>query len=85
LLKNGISSAWKIEYTGNMDLAIEFNPAAFKHSVSEADIRMAADFSPMILPNTTVFLMKTMKTPGISIFSSVSTGMPISLKSCTTS
>ncbi|GHV46424.1 hypothetical protein AGMMS49546_34390 [Spirochaetia bacterium] len=26
-----------------MDLAIEFNPAAFKHSVSEADIRLVFD------------------------------------------
>jgi uncharacterized DUF497 family protein len=26
-----------------MDLAIMFNPAAFKHGVSEADIRMAFD------------------------------------------
>ena len=26
-----------------MDVAIEFNPAAFKHGVSEADIRMAFD------------------------------------------
>jgi uncharacterized DUF497 family protein len=30
-------------YTGNMDVVIEFNPAAFKHGVSEADIRMAFD------------------------------------------
>jgi uncharacterized DUF497 family protein len=26
-----------------MDVAIEFNPAAFKHGVSEADIKMAFD------------------------------------------
>jgi len=26
-----------------MDIAIEFNPAAFKHGVSEADIRLAFD------------------------------------------
>jgi uncharacterized DUF497 family protein len=26
-----------------MDVAIEFNPTAFKHGVSEADIRMAFD------------------------------------------
>jgi uncharacterized DUF497 family protein len=26
-----------------MDIAIEFSPAAFKHSVSEADIKMAFD------------------------------------------
>ena len=26
-----------------MDVAIEFNPAAFKHGVSEADMRMAFD------------------------------------------
>jgi uncharacterized DUF497 family protein len=30
-------------YTGNMRVAIEFNPAAFKHGVNEADIRMAFD------------------------------------------
>ena len=30
-------------YTGNMDIAIEFNCAAFKHGVSEADIQMAFD------------------------------------------
>jgi hypothetical protein len=30
-------------YTGNMDLVIEFNPAAFKHGMSEADIRKAFD------------------------------------------
>jgi hypothetical protein len=43
LLKRGFSLPWKIEYTGNMDIAIEFNPAAFKHGLSEADIRMAFD------------------------------------------
>jgi hypothetical protein len=26
-----------------MDFAIDFNPAAFKHGVSEADIKMAFD------------------------------------------
>jgi hypothetical protein len=31
------------EYTGIMDLVIEFNPAAFKHQVTEADIRWAFD------------------------------------------
>ena len=30
-------------YTENMDIAIEFNPAAFKHGVSEADIRLVFD------------------------------------------
>jgi hypothetical protein len=58
-----------MEYAGSMDVAIEFNPAAFKHGVSEADIRMAADFSPMTLLNTMDFLMKTTRMLGISIFS----------------
>jgi hypothetical protein len=33
----------EMRYTGNMDIVIEFNPAAFKHGVSEADIRWAFD------------------------------------------
>jgi hypothetical protein len=32
-----------MRYTGNMDIAIEFNPSAFKHGVIEADIRWAFD------------------------------------------
>ena len=28
-------------YIGNMYIAIEFNPSAFKHGVNEADIRLA--------------------------------------------
>jgi len=41
--------SWSIDpnsnnhYTENMDIAIEFHPAAFKHGVSEADIRWAFD------------------------------------------
>ena len=35
--------AGNLLYTGNMDIAIDFNPAAFKHGVSEADIKMAFD------------------------------------------
>jgi hypothetical protein len=30
-----------VPYTEAMDVVIEFNPAAFRHSVSEADIRNA--------------------------------------------
>jgi hypothetical protein len=38
-----LSLAPEMKYTGNMDIAIEFNPAAFKHGVIEADIRWAFD------------------------------------------
>jgi hypothetical protein len=30
-------------YSKSMDIAIKFNKAAFKHGVTEADIRMAFD------------------------------------------
>jgi hypothetical protein len=32
-----------MEYTVNMGLTIDFNPAAFDHGASEADIRKAFD------------------------------------------
>jgi len=31
------------QYTGNVDIAIEFNPSAFKHGISEEDIRTAIE------------------------------------------
>jgi hypothetical protein len=30
-------------YTGNMAIAIEFNPSAFKHGISEEDIQTAIE------------------------------------------
>jgi hypothetical protein len=33
----------KLFYTENMNVAVVFNPAAFKHGVNEADIRWAFD------------------------------------------
>jgi hypothetical protein len=32
---NGLFFTIIIEYTGNMDIAIEFNPSAFKHGTSK--------------------------------------------------
>jgi hypothetical protein len=43
LLRFALSQNRFLRYTQTMDEVIKFNPAAFKHGISEADIRWAAN------------------------------------------
>jgi len=48
------------KYTGNMDIALEFNSSAFKHGISEEDIRTAIE--------RFVYIWKTMRKTSFAWF-----------------